>query len=702
MRKNLKEIILSLMEEPAYSPMELPEFNKIFGNGSTERKAILKALIELEKDGKVFKTAKGKYGPAVKVGLLHGTLRVHQRGFGFVTVEGQDEDIFIPINNMGEALDADVVAVKVVSSKRSDSKEEGVIVSVLERSNAKIVGEYEESKNFGFVVPDNKRITKDIFISANHKNGAKKGDIVVCEIRKFAKNKNPEGRIVEIIGNRDDSSVQLESIIIQNGIISEFPKKVIRQAERVPTEVSIEDIQGRVDLRKDIVFTIDDITAMDLDDAISIDKLEDGGYKLGVHIADVTNYVQENSALDKEALRRSTSVYLVDRVIPMLPKSLSNGICSLNPNVDRLTLSCIMNFDAVGKLRDFEIVNSVINSREKLNYTDVSDLLEGCKHKFNEKEELRDKLILASELAKLLEQNRHERGEIEFDFPESKITMIDGIVTDIKKVEGRTANKLIESFMLAANETVAQAYEQMELPFLYRIHEYPDTERIDVLGKFLGTFGLSIEHKGEQVEPKVLQKVMEQIKGKDYQISVSTAMLRSLKQAKYSPISSGHYGLAAKYYSHFTSPIRRYPDLQIHRIIKENIAGKMTAEKIAHYEAIVENVAVIASKQERKAEEVERIVDDLRKAQYMENFIGEKYEGIITSVTNFGMFIELDNSVEGLVRVNELTDDFYVHDKENYRLIGEKTNKQYRIGDKVEIKVAGVNTGTREIDFDLV
>lgn len=702
MRKNIKEVIFELIQEPAYVPLDLTEFFRIFGRGSTDKKAIIKAITELEQDGKVFKTSKGKIGPATKVGLLNGVLRVHQRGFGFVAVENREEDVFIPINNMGDALDGDKVVIKVLASKRTDSKEEGVIVSILERANTKIVGEYEESKNFGFVVPDNKRITKDIFIPSHYRNGAKKGDIVYCEVIKFGKNKNPEGRVLEIIGNKDDSSVQLESIILQNGISAEFPKKVLRQADRMWNQVTEEDILGRLDLRNEIVFTIDDITAMDLDDAISIERLESGDYKLGVHIADVTHYVKEDSAMDKEALRRATSVYLVDRVIPMLPKALSNGICSLNPNVDRLTLSCIMYFDDKGKLKDFEMANSVIKSVEKLTYTDVSDLLEGYEHKFKNKVELRDKLVLSGELAKILENNRRERGEIEFDFPESKITMVDGVVTDVKKVEGRTANKLIESFMLAANETVAEAYENMELPFVYRIHEYPDMERIEVLGKFLASFGLNLAHKGEELEPKELQKAMEEIKDKDYEVAVSTAILRSLKQAKYSSICKGHYGLATKYYCHFTSPIRRYPDLQIHRIIKDNISGRMDADRLKHYESIVESVSVISSNQERKAEEVERIVDDLRKAQYMEKFIGEKYEGIITSVTNFGMFVELENSVEGLVRVSDLTDDFYVHDKDNYRLLGERTNKQYRIGDKVRIKVAGVNTGNREISFDLV
>ncbi|MGL5440579.1 MAG: ribonuclease R [Filifactoraceae bacterium] len=701
MRKNIKTVLLDFMMEQGYSALEIDDFCRIFGRGSVDKKAIKRVLGELEIEGKIFRTNKGKYGVVNKAGLLNGTLRMNQRGFGFVTVDEQDDDIFIPKNNVGDALDGDKVVIKVIKSERTESKQEGIIVAVVQRENLMVVGEYEESRNFGFVVPDNRKITKDIYISEKNKNIAKKGDIVLCEIIKFSKNKNPEGKILDILGSKNDSNVQLDSIIIQHGIISEFPKKVLRQTDRVPSEIISEDMVGRLDLRNEITFTIDDITAMDLDDAISIDQLDGGGYKLGVHIADVSHYVKEDSALDKEALRRGTSVYLVDRVIPMLPKKLSNGICSLNPEVDRLTLSCIMYFNSGGSLTNFEIKNSIIRSYKKLNYTDVSDLLEGFDHPFDKDKILKEKLILAGKLAEVLENNRRIRGEIEFNFPESKITMVDGIVTDVNKVKSRTANKLIESFMLVANETVAEAYENLKLPFVYRIHEYPDIERMETLGKFLGTFGLSLEYKGDQIEPIVLQKVMEAINGKDYEIAVSTAMLRSLKQAKYSHICKGHYGLAARYYCHFTSPIRRYPDLQIHRIIKDNLAGNLTDSKIKNYESIVESVSESSSKQERKAEEVERAVDDLRKTQYMKNFIGEKYEGVITSVTNFGMFVELDNSIEGLVRINELTDDFYIHDKENYRLIGEITNKQYRIGDKVKVKVTKVDVGNKEIDFDL-
>ncbi|MBQ8031027.1 MAG: ribonuclease R [Butyrivibrio sp.] len=646
------------------------------------------------------------FGRDKKKNYITGQFVSSGRGFGFVEVEGRDEDIFIPEEYVHGAFHTDTVEVEILPES-TGKRQEGRIRNILVRGMEEVVGTFQGETNFGFVIPDNNKIENDIFIPREHSNGAVTGDKVVVTITDYGDpiaRRKPEGKVREVIGNINDPGVDILSIVMGYGIPYEFPEKVINQANRCPDSVSEADMYGRSDLRNVTMVTIDGEDAKDLDDAVSLHIDEEGNYHLGVHIADVTNYVQESSALDREALKRGTSVYLVDRVIPMLPHRLSNGICSLNHGEDRLALSCLMTFDGNGTLIDHDIVESVINVNERMSYTDVARILEDKDPDTIER--YKELVPMFEEMAKLsviIRTKREKKGAIDFDFPESKIILDkDGNPVDIVPHERNVATKLIEDFMLAANQTVAEHFYYMQSPFVYRVHEQPDPEKIASLSSFVSKFGHHIKtRKDDGVKPKELQKLLKGIQGTKEEPVISRMALRSMMQAKYSTECTGHFGLAFDYYCHFTSPIRRYPDLQIHRIIKDYLRGRMNDKKASHYSEILDEVAKHSSETERRAEEAERETEKLKKAQFMEDHVGERFEGLISGVTAYGFFVELENSCEGMVRAASMEDDFYVYDETNMKLVGEKYHKEYTIGQKVMIKVMGADRLTKTIDFKL-
>lgn len=634
-----------------------------------------------------------------------GTFIGHPKGFGFVEIEGQDEDIFIPESDTGTAMHQDKVRIIIRDGQKEGKRKEGTVVKVLERGMPEIVGTYQLNRDFGFVISDNPKFSKDIFIPRKEAAGIKNGDKVIAVVTDYgSKNKNPEGKIKENFGNIRTPGTDILAIVKSFGIPSEFPEKVMKQAQRVPDHVLDADRDGRLDLRHLQTVTIDGEDAKDLDDAISLTK-EGDIYHLGVHIADVSNYVQYNSALDKEALKRGTSVYLADRVVPMLPERLSNGICSLNQGEDRLALSCLMDINEKGKVVSHQIAETVINVDERMCYTDVKNILEDTDEEAKKRyEALIPMFFMMKELSEILRNSRHHRGSIDFDFPESKIILnAAGKAIDVKPYEANVATKIIEDFMLMANETVAQEYCTEEIPFVYRTHDNPDPEKVESLLTLLHNQGIKIQKAKEEITPKEIQQIIESIEGLPNEAMISRLVLRSMKQAKYTTECSGHFGLAAKYYCHFTSPIRRYPDLQIHRIIKDNLRGRLMREgRTEHYAEILDEVARQSSVCERRADEAERESDKLKKAEYMSYHLGEEFEGIISGVTGWGLYVELPNTVEGLVHVNTLRDDYYVFDQETYELRGEMTKKVYKLGDKVRVRVADADKMLKTVDFELV
>lgn len=701
--KERKKTIYDFICDEFYVPMKIKEIAIMLNVPKEQRRELQEVLDELVCDGKIEVSAKGKYSKA-EGKYLTGIFTAHQRGFGFVTVPGEDEDIFIPEAQVNGAMHLDTVQVAVTKGASSEKRREGSVVKILKRGMEQLVCYYEESKNYGFAVPDNPRFTQDIFIPKEHSMGAVRGHKVVVQITEYGKNgRKPEGKVVEILGHVNDPGTDIMSIVRGYDLPMEFPAKVLKQAERVPDEVSEADMAGRMDLRDWQTVTIDGEDAKDLDDAITLTK-ENGKYTLGVHIADVTNYVQEHSALDVEALNRGTSVYLVDRVIPMLPHKLSNGICSLNAGENRLALSCIMTIDEKGNVVDHTIAETVIKVDRRMSYNSVKKILEDKDEAERAKyEELIPMFELMQELAGILRKKRMSRGSIDFDFPETKIILNEqGKPVDIKPYDRNVATKIIEDFMLIANEIVAQDYFWQELPFVYRTHDNPDGEKIKKLATFINNFGYSIHIGQDEVHPKELQKLLIKIEGTPEEALISRLTLRSMKQAKYTTVSTGHFGLATNYYCHFTSPIRRYPDLQIHRIIKDNLRGRMDAKKIAHYEKILDDVASHSSKTERRAEEAERETDKLKKVEYMSERIGECFEGVISGVTEWGFYVELPNTIEGLVHVTSLKDDYYHYDERSYELIGETTNHRYKLGQKVKVMVEATDKLLRTIDFCVV
>lgn len=701
----IKDTLLEFMREEAYRPMDIQELVSVFDINPDEYRAFKKTLKTMEKEGLIFRTKKDKFALPERLGLITGKLQAHAKGFGFLIPEVEGEkDVFIPSSFINGAMNGDRILVQITREDKNGKKREGEVIQILERANTKIIGVYEDNKNFGFVIAEDTRISQDIFISKKDRNGAKDGDVVVVEITKWPeKRRSPEGVVKEVLGQKGDKGLDILTIIKKYGLPEEFPTKVQAFAAGIDEEIPLKEYKRRKDFRDVRMVTIDGEDAKDLDDAVSIERLDNGRYRLGVHIADVSHYVREKNPLDKEALKRGTSVYLIDRVIPMLPKKLSNGICSLNPKVDRLTLSCIMVIDSTGKVLDHEIVESVIRTNERMTYTDVTKILKDNDPELSKRYDyLLDDFKAMEELCNILYKKRTKRGAIDFEFEESKIILNEfGKPIDIKPYEREIANRIIEEFMLVCNETVAEHMFWSHLPFVYRIHEDPDEEKLEKFREFIYNLGYIVKWNGE-VKPRNLQEILEKVRGKKEETVVSTLLLRSMMRAKYSPECVGHFGLAAKYYCHFTSPIRRYPDLQIHRIIKEFINGKIDDDRSKKLTALVDYAARQSSETENIATEAEREVDDLKKAEYMLDRIGEEFEGIVSSVTSFGMFVELPNTIEGLIHITALDDDYYIYDENHLCLMGERTKKIYRLGDFVKVRCSKVDIPNREIYFDMV
>lgn len=695
-----KKLVLDFMGLKEYKPMKFKEMAGMLQVPKEDRAELRAVLEELIQEGKISIDVKGKFRKRkeeVKAGTFLGT----QRGFGFVALEGE-EDVFIPENATKGALHNDKVQIEILKD-HTGKRKEGRVVHILERGSDLLVGTFAKSKNFGFVIADNQKFNKDIYIPKACAKGAVSGHKVVVKITDYGSgDKNPEGEIVEILGHMNDPGVDIISIVRAYGLPEEFPDEIMKQVEEIPSEVEEGEWEGRMDIRDWQMVTIDGEDAKDLDDAITLTK-EGDIYKLGVHIADVSHYVQENSPLDKEAMKRGTSVYLVDRVIPMLPHALSNGICSLNAGVDRLALSCFMDIDQKGTVVNHKIAETVVKVTERMSYTNVKKILEEQdEEQISRYGKLIPMLKQMAELADILREKRRKRGSIDFDFPESKITLDQtGKPLKIEPYARNKATKIIEDFMLICNETIAEDYFWQQLPFVYRTHENPDAEKIEKLGIFINNFGYSIKIGQEEIHPKELQKLMEKIEDTPEEALISRLTLRSMKQARYTVANEGHFGLATKYYCHFTSPIRRYPDLQIHRIIKENLKSGMAERRIRHYEKILPEISLKSSHLERRADDAEREVEKLKKAQYMERFIGKEMEGVISGITTWGMYVELPNTVEGMIRVTSLTDDYYYYDEEHYVMVGEHTRRTYKLGEKIKIVVAGVDQLTKTIDFEL-
>lgn len=732
-----KQILTELMDDKAYVPMKAKELAILLNIPKSQRDELTEVLDALVAEGKIGVSKKGKYGKP-ETFSINGIFFGHPKGFGFVTVDGMEQDIFIPEDRTGAAMHGDrvqiVVESEAVRSGHSKSgmgasgrRAEGTVIKVLEHANREVVGYYQKNKSFGFVIPDNQKLAKDVFIPQGCDMGAVTGHKVVAKIKDYGDEKHkPEGCITEILGHVNDPGTDILSIVRAYGLPEEFPQAVMDEIqdiedslevpgnqEQVLGEYGINDLKtheewtgelaGRLDLRGLQTVTIDCEDAKDLDDAVTICKTGKGTYILGVHIADVSHYVKEGSPLDKEALKRSTSVYLVDRVIPMLPHKLSNGICSLNAGTDRLALSCIMEVDAQGTVTDHKVAETVIHVDRRMTYTAVNAIVTD-----------RDEAVMAEyegfvpmfdcmkELSLILREERRKRGAIDFDFPESKILLDPkGKPLEIKPYVRNAATKIIEDFMLLANETVAEDHYWQSIPFLYRSHDNPDPEKMKQLGTFINNFGYFIKMQHGEIHPKELQKLLDKIEGTPEEALLSRLTLRSMKQAKYTTLCSGHFGLATRYYTHFTSPIRRYPDLQIHRIIKENLKGGLGDKRTGHYERILPEVAVQTSALERRADEAERETDKLKKCEYMSQFIGQEFDGVISGVTSWGLYVELPNTVEGLVRMSDLSDDYYIFDEQHYELTGEMTKKTYKLGQPVRVTVSGTDRLLRTVDFVL-
>ena len=719
--KKRKKIVYEIMCCKEYQPMRAKELAVLLQIPAGKREELHKILDMLLEEGKISINKRGRYeavrssaakkeaekksvkAERKKGQYYTGTFISHPRGFGFLEIPEAEEDIFIPEESIGTALHGDTVQIVVKKDGKDGKRCEGEVVKVLERGTREVVGTYQQCDGFGFVVTDNQRFLKDVFIPAGKSLTAEDGDKVLAEIKDHGnKRRSPEGKIIEILGKPGECGVDVLCVAKSYELPMEFPEKVAKQAERIKETLNEGDFYGREDLRDVVMVTIDGEDAKDLDDAVSLTKEEDL-YHLGVHIADVSNYVQYNSALDKEALKRGTSVYLADRVIPMLPKKLSNGICSLNAGEDRLALSCLMDIDKKGRVVSHRIVESVIHVKERMSYTNVKKiLLQEDEELAKRYEELLPMFFQMKELSELLRNRRKKRGAIDFDFPESKLVLDEkGKVVDIYSYEQNIATRLIEDFMLAANETVAEEYCMLGLPFVYRTHENPDMEKMETVLEMVHQAGIKVKKGKETISPKEVQKILKELEGMECEPFFARLILRSMKQAKYTVEDTGHFGLAAKYYCHFTSPIRRYPDLQIHRIIKETLRGKMTEAKIQHYRGILEEVARQSSAMERRAEEVERETIKMKKAEYMKQHIGEAFEGTVSGVTEWGFYVELDNTVEGLVHVNSLTDDYYSFDKDRYCLVGDMTGRTYTMGQRVKVWVENADENTKTVDFKI-
>lgn len=732
-----KRKILNIINDKHYKPLKQKELAFLLQVVPEDREEFRNILAELVKEGNVLLTKRGKYqslSETTRIGIFTG----HPKGYGFVTVEGEEEDYFIADYATGGAMHNDKVMIKITGAPEGRRKE-AQIVRILEHGNDEIVGYYQKGKSFGFVIPDNQKLFDDIFIAKKNSMGAVTGHKVVVKLTSFGtEDRKPEGKVIEILGHVNDPGTDILSIIRAYDLPMEFPEAVMQSLERIPDSVSEEEVTGRLDLRNWQTVTIDGEDAKDLDDAITLTKGENG-FQLGVHIADVTNYVKEHSALDKEALKRGTSVYLVDRVIPMLPHKLSNGICSLNAGEDRLALSCIMDIDFSGKVVGHQIAETLIHVDRRMSYNQVDAILranaiavkgiyddvdyskdtgtkiEDITLELNDGIEISGMQILAEYrdyidffvnmqvLSDLIRTRCMSRGSIDFDFPEAKIKLTeDGEPVEIGPYDRNPAHKIIEDFMLMANETIAEDYYWQEIPFEFRTHGEPDPEKVEKLSNIIAGFGYYFKSSGENIHPKEFQKLLKKIEGTPEEGFISRMTLRSMQQARYSVDCTGHFGLAAKYYCHFTSPIRRYPDLQIHRIIKENLHGRLNGRRLEHYDSILPGVAESNSKNERRAQEAEREVEKLKKVQYMNRRIGEEFDGIISGVTAYGFYVELSNTVEGMVKIASIPDDYYIYHEETMSLVGKDSGKTYTMGQVVRVKAVHVDKLLRTIDFELV
>ncbi|MDV6378435.1 ribonuclease R [Sporosarcina sp. GW1-11] len=705
--KELQERILSLLEEASYQPKTVHEIQEILGmEQAAEFKELVKMLVQLEQTGKIVRSRTNRYGLPKMMNLLRGKFIGHAKGFGFVVPENvEGDDVFIPPHELNGAMNGDIVFVRVSGSSQGDRRE-GAITKIVERKTTKVVGTYKDHSSYGFVVADDKKLPMDIYIEKGHSLEAVDGQKVIVEIKSWPDDeKTATGMITQILGHKNDPGVDILSIIHKHGIAIEFPQEVMDHANSVPTTVQENDFLNRKDLRNDLTMTIDGADAKDLDDAISVFKEDDGMYRLFVHISDVSYYVTENSPMDVEAADRGTSVYLTDRVIPMLPHRLSNGICSLNPGEDRLTLTCEMKVDLNGKVVEHEIYPSVINSNYRMTYHDVYEIIDNKDEELSKKyEEIVPMLNDMAKLAAIFRQKRQDRGAIDFDFKESKILVDEeGWPTDVIIIERTVSEKLIEEFMLAANETVAEHFHWLQVPFLYRIHEDPKEEKLQRFFEFLTNFGIVVKGTGNQVHPRALQEIVESIEGLPEQSVISTMLLRSMQQAKYFQESIGHFGLSTEFYTHFTAPIRRYPDLIVHRLIRTYLFEKdLSPQTIAHWSARLPEIAQHTSERERRAVDAERDTNALKKAQFMVDKVGEEFDGVVSSVTNFGIFVELENTIEGLVHVQNMNDDYYRFDDRQMMMIGERSGKQFRIGDEVKVRVLAVKPEEQAVDFEIV
>lgn len=701
--KERKALILEVMSKKEYKPLKLKELAYLLGVDPGDRGVLRKILSDMALQGSVICDSTGRYQLPEK-DTFTGTFIGNARGFGFVEVEGLDQDLFVGKDHVHDAFHGDTVQVKLLPEK-TGKRPEAEVIKVLARGTDEIVGTFADfNENYGTVKSDNKKLSQEVYIPRDKSKNAMEGHKVVVKITSYGDDSHaPEGEVTEILGHVNDPGVDILSVVRSYGIPDEYPKPVMEQAERVPESLTASDMEGRLDLRDVPMVTIDGPDAKDLDDAVSV-RRDGDGYVLGVHIADVSHYVTEGSPLDKEAIKRGTSVYLVDRVIPMLPHALSNGICSLNHDVDRLALSCIMKIDSKGKIKDHKIAETVVRINHRMTYDSVAAIIERDDPEETAKySDFADNFKLMYELSKKLRANRHKRGAIDFDFPEAKIELDDkGFPVSIHPEERNEATKMIEDFMLAANETVAEDFYWQEIPFLYRTHDAPDSEKIESLSSMLANFNYYLKEKeGQPVHPKEFQKLLENIHGKPEEGLISMLVLRSMKQAKYTVECTGHFGLAARYYCHFTSPIRRYPDLQIHRIIKEKLEGRLSEKRINHYEKILSGIADSCSKNERRADDAERDVDKLKKVQYMTRHIGERFTGTVSGVTSYGIYVELPSTVEGMVSVASMADDYYYFEEKNYRLVGKENGREYHLGDQVDIIVKNADPEFRIIDFVL-
>lgn len=726
-----EKLILDFMYQEFYVPMKAKELAIVLNVPKTEYATFLEVLNKLEEEYKIQKNRKSKYSLVAKGKYLAGIFCANERGFGFVKIENIEKEIYVAKNYTKGALNGDKVLIEKIQGQKSKEHEEAKVIKILSREKNSTVGVFTKNQNFGFVVPDDRKFGSDIFISKRNMGKARNNSKVLVQITKYPENgKNAEGKIIEVLGNINEAGVDMLSLIKEYNLPYEFPLKVVEEAKKIKEEVSKKDIPNRLDLRNEEIFTIDGEDAKDLDDAINVKLLENGNYYLGVHIADVSYYVKENSTLDKEALLRGTSIYMLDRVIPMLPRELSNGICSLNEGKDRFTLSVIMEIDKKGQIISSDIKKSIINVTKRMNYSDVATILKyvnkDLKHeeiketkKAKEKiKKLENELEVVKkyktytehfkrmgELAHILKERRNKQGSLNLDLPETKIILDkNGFAIDVKKYEMSFANEIIEQFMISANEVVAERFYWLEAPFIYRVHEVPDEEKINELNKFLFNFGYKIKGSKDNIHPKAFAEVLEDIVGKEEERVISTLILRTLKVARYESQNKGHFGIASNYYCHFTSPIRRYPDLFIHRIISAYIEKGYNVKDTwkEEYQEKATMFAQSSSEREKIAQKVERDSIDIKKAEYMQDKIGKEYSGIISSITSFGMFVELENTVEGLIRFEDLGNDYFIFDENRKTLLGEKTKKFYKIGDKVKIRVKNANKLLRQVDFEMI